>query len=93
MVFEIHDEDQVIHDFEDIKADVTRHFKEINSAEASTNFDSVFLDLVPKIVKTKHNDKLIKMISMEALKEFVDEMKDDKALGPDGFNATFIKAC
>ena len=92
-MYEIHAEDQVIHDFEDIKAEATRHFKEIYSAKASTNSDSVLLDLVPKTVKTKHNDKLIKKISMEELKEDVDDMKDDKALGPDGFNATFIKIC
>ena len=71
-MYEIHAEDQVIHDFEDIKVKATRHFKEIYSAEASTNFDSMLLDLVPKTVKTKHNDKLTKKISMEELKEDVD---------------------
>ena len=30
---------------------------------------------------------------MEELKDTMDEMKDDKAPRPDGFNATFIKAC
>ena len=93
MVFEIHAEDQVFHDFEDIKSEATCHFKEIYSAEENNYFDSMLLDLVPKIVKTKHNHKLTKKISMEELKEVVDEMKDDKAPGPDGFNATFIKIC
>ena len=51
------------------------------------------MDLVPKTVKNKDNDRLIKRIMMEELKEAVDEMKDDKAPSPDGFNATFIKIC
>ena len=65
MVFEIHAEDQVFHDFEDIKSEATCHFKEIYSAEDNNYSNSVLLDLVPKIVKTKQNDKLIKKISME----------------------------
>ena len=51
----------------------------------------MLLDLVPKTVKNKDNDKLTKRITLEELKEVVDEMKDDKAPSPDGFNATFIK--
>ena len=35
---------------------------------------------------------MIKRIMMEELKDAMDGMKDDKELGPDGFNETFIKA-
>ena len=30
---------------------------------------------------------------MEEIKEVVDDMEDDRAPGPDGYNANFIKAC
>ena len=30
---------------------------------------------------------------MDELKAVVDDMKDDKVPGPDGFNANFIKVC
>ena len=30
---------------------------------------------------------------LEELKEAINDMEDDKAPGPDGFNANFIKIC
>ena len=30
---------------------------------------------------------------MEEIKDVVDDMEDDKAPGPDGFNVNFIKVC
>ena len=54
---------------------------------------TVLLDLVPKLVKEKDNINLTKRITLEELKEVVDDMEDDKAPGSDGFNANFIKIC
>ena len=90
---EIHAQDHVIHDFEEIKIEATLHFNAIYSVEVGTIAENEIMDLIPKTVKKKENDRLIKRITMEELKEFVDEMKDDKAPGLDGFNATFLKAC
>ena len=33
------------------------------------------------------------MVMLEGIKEVVDDMEDDKALGLDGYNVNFIKAC
>ena len=90
---EIHAQDNVIHDFEEIKIEATRHFSEVFTTEVGPIPGNENLDLVPIIVKNKDNIKLIKRITMEELKSVMDDMKDDKAPGLDGFNASFIKAC
>ena len=54
---------------------------------------TVLLDLVPKLVKENDNIILTKRITLEELKEAVDDMEDDKEPGLDGFNASFIKIC
>ena len=54
---------------------------------------TVLLDLVPKLVKEKDNINLTKRITLEELKEAVDDMEYDKAPGLDGFNSNFIKIC
>ena len=51
------------------------------------------MDLVPRIVKRKDNVSLMQRITMEEIKAVVDDMEDDKAPGPDGFNVNFIKVC
>ena len=51
------------------------------------------MELVPKSVKTKDNNRLTQSITMEEIKDVVDDMEEDRALGPDGYNVNFIKAC
>ena len=51
------------------------------------------MELIHPTIKKRENDKLIKRIIVEELKESVGDMKDDKAPGPYGFNVNFIKAC
>ena len=90
---EIHVQNHVIQDFGDIKAEATRHFSEIYTAEPVNNSENDLMELVPRIVKRKDNERLIQRVTMEEIKDVVDDMEDDKALGPDGFNVNFIKVC
>ena len=55
--------------------------------------DVELLSLVPRVMKNKDNEILIKSVIMDEIKKVVDGMEDDRAPGPDGFNATFIKIC
>ena len=55
--------------------------------------DVDLLNLVPNAVKIKDNDFLKQPITMDEIKKVVDGMEDDRAPGPDGYNANFIKLC
>ena len=90
---EIHAQDQIINDFEEIKIEASCHFSAIYTAETSINMENGIMELVPKIVKIKENDNLIERITLDELKIAVDDMKDDKVPGSNGFNENFIKAC
>ena len=86
-VHEIHVQNQVIQDFGKIKAEATRHFNNIYTTEPISNLENNIMELVPRIVKRKDNERLTQRVMMEETKEVV----DDKAPGPDGFNTNFIK--
>ncbi len=45
---------------------------------------------IPKIITEEHNSLLIKPISMQEVEEAVQNMKEGKAPGPDGFTANFF---
>ena len=89
-VQEIQLQDQVVTDFDKIKEEATRYFSANYLVYPITN-PTTMLELVPKLVKRNDNIKLIKGITLEELKEVVDDMEDDKAPGLDGFNPSFIK--
>ena len=93
IVQEIHAQDMVINDLEEIKIEATRHFSKIYSAENDIITGNEDMELIPQTIKKQENTRLIKRIVVEELKEVVGDMKDDKAPGPYGFNVNFIKAC
>ena len=50
----------------------------------------------PKLHPINYKNKFIFsniIIKNEEIKDVVDDMEDDKAPGPDGFNVNFIKVC
>ena len=51
------------------------------------------MELVPRLVKRKDNNALMQRITLEELKVVVENMEEQKAPGPEGFNAKFIKVC
>ena len=55
--------------------------------------DAELMRLIPNVIKNSENESLTQTITMEEIKRAVDGMKDDRAPGPDGFNATFVKLC
>ena len=80
IVQEIHLQDRVITDFDQIKEESTSYFHANYSTDPMVN-STMLLDLVPQLVKEKDNINLTKRITLEELKEAVDDMEDDKAPG------------
>ena len=94
IVQEIHSQDQVVIEFEKIKEEASRHFSAIYFADPVTNPPNLtLLDLVPRLVNRKDNKNLTQRITLEELNSEVEDMEEDKALGPDRFSARFIKVC
>ena len=91
-VQEIHTQDSVIQDFEAIKVEASRYFRELYTSHPTIT-DIGLLELIPKFVKSQDNRNLNQLVMMEEIKEAVDDMEDDRAPGPDGFNVNFIKPC
>ena len=83
----------VFNDFEEIKIEATCHISKIYSTENDITVGNEVMELIPPTIKKQENNRMIKRITVEELKEAVGDMKDDKAPGPDGFNTTFIKSC
>ena len=48
---------------------------------------------MPRLVNRKDNKNLTQRITLEELNSEVEDMEEDKALGPDRFSARFIKVC
>ena len=89
---EIHTQDCIINNHEEIKEEATRHFNALFSAQPVLD-DADLMRLIPNDTTVNENESLMQAITMEEIKRTVDSMKDDRALGPDGFNATFVKLC
>ena len=89
---EIQAHDRLINQFEEIKAEASRHFRELFTTHP-INDDVNLLNLVPSAVKNKDNDILKQLITLDEIKNVVDGMEDDRAPGPDGYNVNFIKLC
>lgn len=47
---------------------------------------------IPKIINEDHNKKLLQPISMQEVEDALAQLRDGKALGPDGFTANFFHA-
>ena len=91
-VQEIHTLGQVIQDFDEIKMEATRHFKSIYTAETDNTLpNTAIMELVPRLIKSKDNNALMQRITLEELKVVLENMEEDRAPGPDGFNAKFVK--
>ena len=91
-MLEIWSHDRVINNFDDIKSEASKHFEHLYTAQPVIE-NVELLNLVPNAIKNKDNDALKQVITLEEIKKAVDSMEDDRAPGPDGFNANFIKIC
>ena len=91
-VQEIHTQDCIISNHEEIKEEATRHFSALFSDQLVLD-DADLMRLIPNDITINENESLMQAITMEEIKRTVDSMKDDRAPGPDGFNATFVKLC
>ena len=89
---EIQASDKVITQFEEIKAEATRHFSELFKAQPLME-DVDLLNLIPSAVTNNDNENLKELVTLTEIKNVVDNMEDDRAPGPDGFNVNFIKIC
>ena len=77
-VHEIHVQNHVIQDFGDIKAEASRHFSEIYTVEPVNNSENDLMELIPRIVKRKDNERLIQRVTMEEIKDVVDDMEETR---------------
>ena len=91
-MLEIQSQDKLISNFEDIKTEAIKHFSELFNAQPIVE-DNELLNLVPNAIKNNDNEILIQSITMDEIKKVVDGMEDDRAPGPYGYNANFIKLC
>jgi len=72
--------------------EATRHFKSIYTAETDNTLpNTAIMELVPRLIKSKDNNALMQRITLEELKVVLENMEEDKAPGPHGFNAKFVK--
>ena len=89
---EIQVQGTLLTNFEDVKIEATRHFNELFK-DQPTEDDSDLINLVPQAINNSQNDELTHNVTLEEIKQAIDGMEDDRAPGPDGYNATFIKLC
>jgi hypothetical protein len=54
---------------------------------------SYTLSLVPNVIQEDANNKFVKEVNQKEIKEALDQMSLDKALGPDGFTARSYQNC
>eukprot|EP00253_Pinus_taeda_P004106 PITA_04106 len=94
-VKEIHHQNVVVKDFEEIKRATHSHFKDLYSAPDDPPMDPhVYpMNLIPQCVQDSNNSMLTTPISMNELKNVLDSMEPDKAPGPDGFPIRFYISC
>jgi len=91
-VHEIHSQGILISNFNDVKAEATRHFSDLFK-EQPIGDASDLLNFIPKAINNIQNEDLNQIVTLEEIKQAIDGMEDDRAPGPDGYNATFIKLC
>jgi hypothetical protein len=90
---EIQAQNQTITDFDGIKAAAAKAFETLYPETQRTAIDpkdyplSLVLDLIHEDV----NIKLTRVVDQQEIKEALDQMNPDKALGPDRFTAIFYQ--
>ncbi len=94
-VSEIQYQNTVIKDFEGIKRASYSFYQDLYSAPEEPAIDphAYPIELIPKCVQDSDNAMLTTPISMEELKEVLDNMEPDKAPGPNGFSVRFLLTC
>ena len=89
---EIQAHGRLISNFEEIKEEATRHFKDLFTAQPVSE-DVELLHLIPRAVNNKDNGSLKQPITMEEIRQAMDSMEEDRAPRPDGYNVNFVKIC
>jgi len=79
----------------EIEKTLVKHFQGIAK---ETSFDKEnpirnFTRQIPRLVSSEDNFNLNKPVTKEEVSGVLKEMQNGKALGPDGFNVDFFKAC
>eukprot|EP00253_Pinus_taeda_P021837 PITA_21837 len=92
---EIHHQNVVVKDFEEIKWASHSHFKDLYSTPDDPPMDPhVYpMNLIPQCVQDPNNAMLTAPISMNELRNALDSMEPDKAPGPDGFPVRLYLSC
>jgi len=77
---------------EEMEKEFQAYFQEIlrEQLESRDQVIQKITHLIPKIITEDHNKQLLQPISMKEVEEAMAQIKDGKALGPDGFTANFI---
>ena len=80
---------------EEIEAVLVQHFRVIAQETCSDREQSirVISRNIPKLVSKEDNFNFNRLVSEEEVSEVLKEMQNGKALGPDGLNVDFFKAC
>eukprot|EP00253_Pinus_taeda_P035966 PITA_35966 len=94
-VKEIHHQNVVVKEFEEIKRAAHSHFKDLYSAPDDPPMDpqDYPMNMIPQCVQDPINSMLTAPISMNELKNALDSMEPNKAPGPDGFPVRFYLSC
>lgn len=74
---------------------LVQHFRGI-AKETISDREHFIKDLtrhIPRLVSREDNFNLNRPVTEEEISEVLKEMKNGKALGPDGFYVDFFKAC
>jgi hypothetical protein len=92
-VTEIQVQDQIITDFEGIKAAMVDAFETLYTETQRSAIDpkAYPLSLVPTLIQDEVNNNLTKVVNQQEIKEALDQMSPDKAPGPDGFTSRFYQ--
>jgi len=79
----------------DMESSLFQHFSNITNEplEDKSKFIDQFTQYIPKFVTRGDNHNLNRPVSEEEVSELIKEMQSGKALGLDGFNVDFFKAC
>ena len=94
-VKEIHKQDQIIQDFDEIKQVAHEHLKNIYTEERLPRAypSSPVLNLIPSVINQATNTAHIALVSIKEIKKALTNMEPNKAPGQDGFTARFLKSC
>eukprot|EP00253_Pinus_taeda_P031662 PITA_31662 len=86
---------QLLNSHEDIEVVPVQHFRGI-AKETILGREHFIKDLtrhIPILASKEDNFNLNRLVTKEEISEVLKEMHNGKALGPDGFNVNFFKAC